>query len=303
MHRQQVPAGPGGDTGRPADQHLALRATAERDHHPLPGLTAAGIAATAEVPPRAAGQRGGQPPQGQLAQRRQVPRLEPAAQRRLRLVRRVDVAAGQPVPQGLRRHVHQLDLARRADDRIGHTLPGRGAGDLRHHVGQGIQVPDTDGGDHVDSRRKQLLDVLPSRAVPRAGRVAVREIVHQRHGGAAGEHRAEVHLLGQRALGWDFGGGNDLKTGQEVFGVRPAVRSRARHHHVGAVLRAPAALAEQRAGGAGAGCVAQVDPQTPTDGRSPGPGVSTHYVCPPCTRPNGTGGNGGRTIIADPAVL
>ena len=66
VHRQQVPAGPGGDPGRPADQGLALRATAERDHHPLPGLTAAGIAATGiaaigKAAPRAAGQRGGQP--------------------------------------------------------------------------------------------------------------------------------------------------------------------------------------------------------------------------------------------------
>jgi hypothetical protein len=50
---------------------------------------------------------------------------------------------------------------------------------------QGIQVPDTDGGDHVDSRRQQVLDVLPSGAVARAGRVAVREIVYQRHRGAA----------------------------------------------------------------------------------------------------------------------
>src|ERR1700737_3265676 len=66
---------------------------------------------------------------------------------------------------------------------------------------------------------------------------------------AAGQRRAEVHLLCQRAPVWDLGGGNDLKTCQEVFGVRPAVRFRARHHHVGAVLRAPAALAEQRAGG------------------------------------------------------
>jgi len=135
VHRQQLSAGPGGDPGRPADQGLALRATAQGDHHPLPGLTAAGVAATGKVPPRAAGQRGGQPQQGKLAQRRQVPRLEPAAQRRLRLVCRVDVAAGQPVPQGLRRHVHQLDLARRSDDQIGHSLPRRGAGDLRHHVG------------------------------------------------------------------------------------------------------------------------------------------------------------------------
>jgi hypothetical protein len=92
---------------------------------------------------------------------------------------------------------------------------------------------------------KQVLDVLPSGAMAQAGHIAVRDIVDQHHRGAAGQHRAEVHLLGQRAPVGDFGGWEDLKTGQEVFGVRPAVRFRARYHHVGAVLRPPAALAEQ----------------------------------------------------------
>ena len=39
MHGQQVPGGPGGDPCRPADESLALRAAAEHDHHPLPGMT------------------------------------------------------------------------------------------------------------------------------------------------------------------------------------------------------------------------------------------------------------------------
>ncbi len=78
VYGQQVAAGPGGDPGRPADQRLALRAAAKRDHHPLPGVTVIGNPAARLVPLRVAGQRAGQPEQGSLAQHRQVPGLEPA---------------------------------------------------------------------------------------------------------------------------------------------------------------------------------------------------------------------------------
>ena len=63
--------------------------------------------------------------------------------------------AGHLLSQHIRRHVHKLDLSRRADQRIRYGLPGRGAGDLLDHVGERFQLPDADGGDHVDSRRKQ----------------------------------------------------------------------------------------------------------------------------------------------------
>jgi hypothetical protein len=61
VHGQQVPAAPGGDPRRPADQQLALRTAAERGHHPLPGGTAGGIVAAGAVPLWVAGKLGGQP--------------------------------------------------------------------------------------------------------------------------------------------------------------------------------------------------------------------------------------------------
>lgn len=49
--------------------------------------------------------------------------------------------------------------------------------------------------DHVDACDKQLPGVLPSPGVTRPRRVAVSEIVHQRHRGPAGQYRAKVYLL------------------------------------------------------------------------------------------------------------
>ena len=124
VHGQQVPAGPGADSCRPADQRLVLRAAAERDHDALPDVTAAKMLAAGPAQQGAARQRGGHPPEGKLAQRRQVSRLERPVQRAPGPLGRVDVAAGHPVPQRLRRHVHQLDLIRGGNDRIRHRFPG-----------------------------------------------------------------------------------------------------------------------------------------------------------------------------------
>src|SRR5215469_7907736 len=94
---------PGGDPCRPADQRLALRAAADRDYHALPDVTAAQILAAGPVRQGAARERGGFPPEGKLAQRRQDSSVECPAQRALGLLCRVDAAAGHPVSQCLRR--------------------------------------------------------------------------------------------------------------------------------------------------------------------------------------------------------
>jgi hypothetical protein len=139
-------------------------------------------------------------------------------------------------------------------------------------------VADADGGDHVDSRLEQVLDVLPPVGVAQAGRVAVGEIIDQRHLRPAREDRVEVHLRESRAPVRDPDRGDDLKSAKEICRVRPAVRLRTGHHNVGAVLRAPVALAEQCAGRDGPRCEAQVDPQTPAGGRFLVCGVSVHQA-------------------------
>ena len=82
--------------------------------------------------------------------------------------------------------------------------------------------------------------------------------------------------MNRRASVWDRGGGDDLKTLQEARGVRPTVRFFVGHDHVAAVLCAPAALPEQRAGCADTQRVPKVDPQPPTDDRSLVAGTRAH---------------------------
>src|SRR5215468_9776532 len=268
-----------------ADELIATARLVEEDRHPCAVSTRSRLlrmrrfrrkTGTVRPPRRAGGQRDGQPEQGELAQGGQVPRLEPAAQRGLRLLRRVDVAAGHPVPQHLRRDVDKLYLVRRPDNRVRHGPPGRGAGDLRHHVAERFQVRDADGGDHVDPRREQVLDVLPPRGVTRAGRVAACKIIHQRDLRAAGQDGAEVYPLNRGAPACHRGRGNNLKTSQQGLGARSAARFDTGCHHIGAVLGAPVAFAEQGAGCAGTQRATQVDAQVPAGGRCPVAGGSAH---------------------------
>ena len=263
MHGEQVPAGgPGGDPGRAPDQRLALRAAGERDHHPLPGLPGAVDVVCRAVALQPLVHLVGQPQQGQLAQRGQVPGPEVVGQRRVDLLRRVDVAVRHPAAQRLRRHVDELDLVGRPDDGVGNGLPLRHAGDLLDHVVERLQVLDVDGGDDVDAGLQQFLDVLPALGVARAGHVGVRELVDERDLRLAGEHGVEVHLLEARAAVGDPGAGHDLqavRAAQRCAG-RPWVSTK-RHDHVGAALRPPVALAEHGEGLAHAGGGAEIDPE------------------------------------------
>jgi hypothetical protein len=63
---------------------------------------------------------------------------------------RQEISARTKIPfsasANLRCQIHHLDLVRRADDRIRHALPGRGAGDPRHHVGRLARDEGIDGG-------------------------------------------------------------------------------------------------------------------------------------------------------------
>jgi hypothetical protein len=88
------------------------------------------------VPLKVLRQRSSQPPQGELAQGQQGPDAERTGQRCLSVSAWVDAAAGYPVSQYFRRHVHQLDLVRGADDRVRHGLPGRDTGDCLCYVGE-----------------------------------------------------------------------------------------------------------------------------------------------------------------------
>ena len=260
MHGQQVTARrPGRDPRGAPDQRVALRAAGERDDDPLPGLPGALDAVRGPVGLQALVHLVREPQQGQLAQRGQVPGAEVVGQRRVDLLRGVDVPVRHPPPQRLRRHVDQLDLVGGADHGVGDGFPLRHAGDLLHHVVERLEVLDVDGGDHVDAGVEQFFDVLPALLVTRPGHVGVRELVDQRDLRVAGQHGVEVHLLERRpAVGHPLAR-DDLHAVEQRLGVRAAVRLGEGDHHVGAALGPAVALAQHGEGLADPGGGAEVD--------------------------------------------
>ena len=262
VHGQQVTAGgPGGDPRGPPDQRVALGAAGERDDHPLPCLPGALDAVRGPVGLQALVDLVGQPQQGQLTQRGQVPGAEVVGQRRVDLLRRIDVAVRHPAPQRLRGHVDQLDLVGGAHHGIRERLPLRDAGDLLHHVVEGLEVLDVDGGDHVDAGVEQLLDVLPALLVTRSGHVGVRELVDQGDLRVTGQHGVEVHLLERGPPVGHQLPRDHLQAVDQHLGVRAPVRLGEGDHHFRAALGPPVALAQHGEGLADPRGSAQVDPE------------------------------------------
>ena len=262
VHGQQVTAGgPGGDPRGPPDQRVALGAAGERDDHPLPRLPGGLDAVRGPVGLQALVDLVGQPQQGQLTQRGQVPGAEVVGQRRVDLLRRIDVPVRHPAPQRLRGHVDQLDLVSGAHHGIRDRLPLRDAGDLLHHVVEGLEVLDVDGGDHVDAGVEQLLDVLPALLVTRSGHVGVRELVDQGDLRVTGQHSVEVHLLEPGPPVGHQLPRDRLQAVDQRLGVRAPVRLGEGDHHFRAALGPPVALAQHGEGFADPRGSAQVDPE------------------------------------------
>ena len=195
VHGQQVAAGgAGGDPGGTPDDGLIVLLAGDADDNSLPCLPWRGDAVLGTVPLQALLHPVGQPEQGQFTQCGEVSWPEVMSERGLDPVRRVDIAMHHPPPQRLRGHIDQLDLVGAARYRVGQGLVLLHAGDLFRHVAERLEVLDVQGGNDVDARVEQFIDVLPSLGVPAAGHVGVGELVHQRDLRAASEHRVQVHL-------------------------------------------------------------------------------------------------------------
>ena len=84
---------------------------------------------------------------------------------------------------------------------------------------------DVDGGDHVDSRAKDLQHILPAFVVPAGSRhIRVRKLVDERDFGPSSQDRVEIHLLQAASPVLDFHAGDDLQAVDQRLGVRPPVR-------------------------------------------------------------------------------
>ncbi len=137
-------------------------------------------------------------PQPDLAQRGQGRGPEQAVERLAAdLPGRVDVAVSQPFAQRLGGVVEEPDFVGLREGRVGHRGCRGLSRDLAYLVGGALQVAHVDGADDVDPR-------VPQR--PDGGSVPA-EVIDEDHGGLAGQHGVEVHLLaGRRAAGLAAGG-------------------------------------------------------------------------------------------------
>ena len=203
----------------------------------------------------------GEPQERQLAERREVALAEVARQGGVDLVGGVDVAVGHPAAQRLRAHVDQLDLVGGPHHVVRHRLALPDPGHLLGDVVERLEVLDVDGGDDLDARVEEGLDVLPALLVGASRHVGVGELVDEHHVGPPLEDGLEVHLLLDGAAVADLRAGHDLEPLERALGLGAAVGLDVADHQVGAPLGAAATLVEHGVGLAHARCRAEVDPQ------------------------------------------
>ena len=178
--RTAPPTGALGDAGGAAQHRLALRAAGQRDDDPLAGLPDVGDLLVGAVALQGDLDLVGQPEQRHLPQRGEVARLEVVGHRRVDLLRGVDVAVGHPAAQRLRGDVDELDLLRRGAPTSSGTVSCWRTPVIRSMTSLSDSrcwmftvvstvIP-------ASSRSSTSCQRL---ALPRAGRVGVRELVDQ----------------------------------------------------------------------------------------------------------------------------
>ena len=184
------------------------------------------------------------PRERELAESRQVSGPEEVGERGVDALGLVHVAPCEPVAESDGSEIHELDLVSAASDLVRDRLALLDTRDLLDDVVQRLQVLDVHRRDDRDARCHELLDVLPSLLVPRAGDVRVRQLVHERDVGLASEDGVHVHLLeGAVAVG-DPSPRNHLEVGDLGGGLRSSVRLDETHDDVLAVVAPAAALVE-----------------------------------------------------------
>ena len=161
---------------------------------------------------------------------------------------RIDLPGAQPLLQRLRRQVDEHDLVRLLEHLVGERLAYPDLGELGDRVVQALEVLDVDGGDHVDSCRKHLVDVLPALLVARVRQVRVRELVDQRQLGRAADDRVDVHLLQLEAAVGRAQARHLLEPLRERGGLRTVVRLEVADHDVPPVRMCRAPLLQHPVG-------------------------------------------------------
>ena len=133
-------------------------------------------------------------PERQFAQGRDIAGREEMAERTLSLGFHIDFAFPQPPQQLLGSGVHQLDLVGFVQNLVRHGLAHMDAGDLGDHVIEAFDVLDIHGGEDVDARCQNLLDIEIALGVAAAFRVGVGQLIHQNQSGMPLQNSVQVHL-------------------------------------------------------------------------------------------------------------
>ncbi|SHT88073.1 Uncharacterised protein [Mycobacteroides abscessus subsp. abscessus] len=166
-------------------------------------------------------------------------------------------------PQRLRRDVDKLDLFGPAHHCVRHGFALHDPGDLFDDVIQAFQVLHVDGGQHVDPRIQDLVDVLPTLGVSAARHIGVCHLIDEHQGRPALQHGVHVQLIHRcsavdHLLGW-----NELQPIEQFGGLTTTVGLYHRGHHIGSAPGPAMRLVEHGEGLAYTGRGPQVDPQRP----------------------------------------
>ena len=174
---------------------------------------------------------------------------------------RVDLAFLQPLAEVLRSQIHIDDLVCFGDDRVGQTLPHLHSHRLFNGVIETLDVLKVQGGDDVNPRCKDLLDILVSFHVPAARNVCMGQLIDQHHLRLAGKNCIYIHLFHGDPPVLLTLPGNDLQPFDEFFRFDAAVGHHESDHYIDSLLLDPVPFQEHLKGLSDTGRVTEVDLQ------------------------------------------
>ena len=137
----------------------------------------------------------GRSTQGKLAQRCEVGGGKEVLERALGLLGNVDLAFLQALDQIVRGQIDELDRIGAVEDPVRNGFVHANAGDLRNDVVQAFDVLNVDGRIDVDAAVEQFLDIQIALGMPAAGRIGMRQLIHQHDLRLAREDGVEIHLV------------------------------------------------------------------------------------------------------------
>ena len=116
------------------------------------------------------------------------------------MLRHVDLAFAQAAEQLVRRQIDQFDFVRRLEEGVGDRFVDTDTGDLADDVVETFQMLHVQRRVDVDSRRKELVNILPAFRMTRARRVGVGQFVDQKQRRSPSQRLVEIEFLDRRAL-------------------------------------------------------------------------------------------------------